>query len=224
MSMNDPLLPVLPPEAPDFRPVRGLAIAASVLVAVVCVLNVAATWLGWTTYQLILDYLAGLDVTYEDLLAADRTEQVFSWVTIAGWVAAISVFLVWLWRARGNAEALSSRPHRLARGWAVGGWIVPIVNFWFPFRIVHDIWWNSRPPAVEPAARPVHRWWAAWVASLLAGIWVRVTARSQDTGPEWARELMVADTVATVFLCVAGVFVVLTIRQITAWQETPRPA
>ncbi|OLF07127.1 hypothetical protein BLA60_28355 [Actinophytocola xinjiangensis] len=54
MSMNDPLLPVLPPEAPDFRPVRGLAIAASVLVAVVCVLNVAATWLGWTTYQLIL--------------------------------------------------------------------------------------------------------------------------------------------------------------------------
>lgn len=224
MSMSDPLLPVVPRGAPDFRPARGLGIAASVLIAITCGLRVAETWLGWNLYQLALDYLAGLDVTYDDVVDADQAGITFSWVVIVGFVAAGAVFLAWLWRVRGNAEALSSRPHRLGRGWTFGAWFVPVVNLWFPFRVVHDIWWNSRPPAVEPVSRPVHRWWGAWILAMVAAAWVRLEARSEDSGPDWLRDLMIADTVATACLCAAGVFVVLTIRQINAWQETPRPA
>lgn len=35
-----------------------------------------------------------------------------------------------------------------ARGWTFWGWIVPIVNLWFPFQLMGDIpHWRAGPPA-----------------------------------------------------------------------------
>jgi len=62
-------------------------------------------------------------------------------ITIAG----LSIlFAVWFYRARINAERHGYR-QRHARGWAFWGWIVPIVNLWFPFQIMGDIWRAGLP-------------------------------------------------------------------------------
>ncbi len=45
------------------------------------------------------------------------------------------LFVVWLRRARINAERHDYRQRRV-RGWVFWGWIVPIVNIWFPFQIM----------------------------------------------------------------------------------------
>ena len=46
--------------------------------------------------------------------------------------AIMPVFLVWLYRASGNAHA-SGCPQRRSAGWAVGGWFVPVIFLWFPY-------------------------------------------------------------------------------------------
>ncbi|TDU89838.1 uncharacterized protein DUF4328 [Kribbella voronezhensis] len=93
-------------------------------------------------------------------------------------------FLIWLWQARENTEILKpdfassyqggynsrSGAHRHAQGWTVGGWICPIVQFWYPLQIVQDVVTASEPPSEPGAARSgqvrslLYGWWACWTA------------------------------------------------------------
>jgi hypothetical protein len=56
-------------------------------------------------------------------------------------------------------------PQRLSPGWAIGAWLVPVVNFWFPFRIMVDIWRAGLPeqPRTKIAILP-GMWWASVLA------------------------------------------------------------
>ena len=56
---------------------------------------------------------------------------------------AMVMFVVWFYRARVNAEG-HGWPQRWSPGWAIAGWLVPVVNFWFPFQIMADIWRATR--------------------------------------------------------------------------------
>ncbi len=53
-------------------------------------------------------------------------------------------FIVWLWRARINAEN-HGWPQRRARGWAFWGWVIPVVSLWIPFQFLGDIWRAGLP-------------------------------------------------------------------------------
>ena len=110
----------------------------------------------------------------------DRADQV--WVlAFGGWLLALSaaavVFIVWLWRARGNAEFFCYGRHRRGRGWVIGGWFCAVVNFWFPKQIVDDVIAASDPrtPPLLPDLRriPSHglvlAWWLTWVATEVIG-------------------------------------------------------
>jgi hypothetical protein len=93
-------------------------------------------------------------------------------------------FVIWLWQARENTDVFtpvlqqppiyqgqypSYRPgnglHRHAQGWAVGAWVCPIVQFWYPLQIVQDVIKASEPPQEPGAAR------SAGVRALLLGWW-----------------------------------------------------
>jgi hypothetical protein len=81
-----------------------------------------------------------------------------------GFFAAMIMFLVWFYRARVNAEG-EGWPQRLSRGWAVGAWFAPVINFWFPFQIMVDIWRAGLP---EQARTDIAILPGIWWASLLA--------------------------------------------------------
>jgi hypothetical protein len=199
------------------RPLRGLATAASLLVALTCVVSVADAWSDWQGYLLVEEYVTGSGVAYADLLDADEVASTVAILLVLASLAAAVVFLVWLWQARLNAERIAPEGHRLARGWTIGSWFCPIVNLWFPFRIVDDIARASRPEATGSADPPLRLWWAAWLGTWLASLWLRNELR-QEAGVEMVRQTAVANTVTTVCHCFAGVFVIVVIRRITAWQ------
>lgn len=81
-----------------------------------------------------------------------------------GFFVALVMFLVWFYRARVNAEG-HGWPQRLPRGWAIGAWFAPVVNFWFPFQIMADIWRAGLP---EQARAGIAILPGIWWASLLA--------------------------------------------------------
>ena len=82
----------------------------------------------------------------------------FVFLAVRGWLlvllAAGVVFIVWLWRARDNAELFCSGQHRRGRGWVIGGWFCPVVNFWFPKQIVDDVIAASDPANTAAVPRP----------------------------------------------------------------------
>src|SRR6266540_4220860 len=98
---------------------------------------------------------------------ADRS---FSSVRGLGTAVSILIGLV----ALGEALFAAAR-HRHGRGWLIGGWFCPTVNFWFPKQIVDDV-----IAASDPRTRPrvpdlrgirgnglVLAWWLTWVAGLV---------------------------------------------------------
>jgi hypothetical protein len=122
---------------PEFLPLRGLADILTALLAVV---------VAFICIRLAVQLLSSGSVHYVTDFRLDKAAD----ITMLG----LSIlFLVWFYRAGINAER-HGYPQRRARGWAYAGWIVPIVNLWFPFQIMGDIWraglpaWQRRETAL----------------------------------------------------------------------------
>lgn len=80
------------------------------------------------------------------------------------------IFLIWFHKAVTVAVQLR-RPARRTPGWAVGGWFIPIGNFFLPFQSARDIF-----RAREPGQSTVKRWWAAYLTALLINFPLAVVA------------------------------------------------
>lgn len=206
---------------------RGLGIAASVLIGLTVVLDGVSAWSAWHTYQVVDGYLNdAADVTRADLLTADRITLATSVISLILLVAAAITFLVWLWRARQNAETLSTGHHRLSRGWVIGAWFCPVVNLWFPFQVVSDIWKASKPTnrvgfdlTELPGSPRLTGWWSLY----LIGNIVNWFAARREPTIESLKTAATADTVAFALTTAAAVLMIQLIREISAWQAQPSP-
>jgi membrane protease YdiL (CAAX protease family) len=84
-------------------------------------------------------------------------------------------FIVWLWRAAKNQQALGRRPERLGAGWAIGGWFLPLANLVLPVLVTQDLWRGSNTAIApdDPRWRIADRswlvgwWWGLFLAALL---------------------------------------------------------
>lgn len=61
------------------------------------------------------------------------------------YLATVVVFLVWFRRVRLNAGLFDASAQRMAPGWAVGGWFVPVGNLWLPYQVAGGVWAASTP-------------------------------------------------------------------------------
>ncbi|WP_329118257.1 DUF4328 domain-containing protein [Streptomyces sp. NBC_01465] len=196
---SDPLVRIAPPTwtAPPGSPPR-LKSPVGLSYAVLALLGV------WTADDLVLfvSYRLG-SVAVHDLA-----------IMFGGlvWFACAVTFMVWFHRVRVNAEVFAPFGHRKSRGWAYWGWIVPVVNLWYPRRIAVDTWVAStqrRPDgsALPASYRLVNVWWACWLLS-------SCTAYYPDTKVQDV--VLALGTVADVAAAVAaGCFV----RQLTCKQD-----
>lgn len=79
-------------------------------------------------------------------------------------------FIMWFRRAYNNLHIAGARFLPYSEGWAAGGWFIPILNYFYPYRIMNAIWVET-PAAIrkvgerhEPAKQGiVGAWWAFWV-------------------------------------------------------------
>jgi O-antigen/teichoic acid export membrane protein len=128
---------------------------------------------------------------------------------VAGWVTAS----LWLHRARKNAEALNPAfEHKRSAGWAWGGWVCPIVSFWFPFQVVRDVHRSVSPTSTTSV---IGWWWALFVTYLVVD---RFTGRI-DVDARHAEGLQSAWVFLTVVMVAALVLWGLVLRTVTREQH-----
>ena len=176
----------------NWKPVGRRAIAASALVVLVLVTDVFET--------------------IADVSGAAALDNVLLWVNAGALVLAAVAFIMWLWRARANAELLVG-PHgqRLTREWVIGAWICPVVNFWFPYQVVVDVWRASAPKRDGRDALVV--WW--WMTFLVSWLFTRFITLAG-----------VVETIPLIAACAldiaSGVLALLLVRRISDWQALAR--
>jgi Domain of unknown function (DUF4328) len=135
--------PPPPPEGPVHRSLDGLAAALTVLLAAAAA--------------------AALAASAESALAASfRAAGELTAVLL--YLPLIPVFLVWFYRARKNADG-RGQEQRWGPGWTIGGWVVPVINLFFPFQIMAGIW-RANLPAEQRAKTTwlLGSWWGCWIA------------------------------------------------------------
>jgi hypothetical protein len=138
-------------------PLRGLSTAASgaVWVAAVGSILMAASTLTFGWYQSSTQAQTGMVLMGGGLL-----------LSLIGQAVAGILVIVWLTRARANADALYVARHGLAAGWAIGGWFIPVGNLFLPVVVVLDVVKASNPTG--QSLPQVWMWWAGWIGGSLA--------------------------------------------------------
>ncbi|HSK16850.1 MAG TPA: DUF4328 domain-containing protein [Gaiellaceae bacterium] len=135
-------------------------------------------------------------------------------------------FVLWFSRAYANIVPLGAREPRFGRGWAVGGWFVPVLNVWRPKQIANDVWRASDPGAPadqgeEWKGRPVPGFLLAWWLLFAFGTWLAWTTASllpRGTAAEAERSLL-AFAAADTLDVVAALFAIAVVRAVTAREE-----
>ena len=167
-----------PPPAPRLHSTGGLGTAVLVVSGLLVLTDVASAPTSFSAVDAYEEAVAeGRDpmlvFTAHDGLALVRLA-----VLVPLWV----IGSLWLSRAQRNAIALEPREVRRSPAWAWLGWVVPIVNFWFPKQIVDDSW---RVAARRTGGTPgrTGTWWLLWLVYLIL---LNVATRLVDDYPQSA--------------------------------------
>ncbi|MFF3659913.1 DUF4328 domain-containing protein [Streptomyces olivochromogenes] len=212
---------MVPPHgAARLRSPVGLGRAVAVLLGVVVAVDLFAIWAGVKVYDVtgtILDGGAG-EALQRDADHADSVMAAAGVVQLASLAATVVFYLAWFHRTRINAEVFDPFGHELGRAWVGWGWFVPLVNFWFPRRIMLNTWDASRPAGSRTSHGLVNAWWAMFTITLFVGRAGFESYRKAET----ATELYVAagDVLfAEITGIVAAVLAILVVLRLTRMQN-----
>ncbi|MFL6122752.1 DUF4328 domain-containing protein [Actinophytocola sp.] len=190
---------------------------------VTCVVGALGTWATWHHYLVGVDYVAGEPgVGVAAYVSADNTAANIGLLWLMSYGVTAVTFLTWSWRVRFNSQLLCPVPHRLAPGWVIGGWFVPVV----PLVVLEDVWRTSRPHVAEvsharelPKAPLVRSWWAASMACVVAALWL-AAVRGGEPDLDTVLDIAMTTTVLAVLQPVAATLEIAMVRHITEWQST----
>ncbi|WP_149831070.1 DUF4328 domain-containing protein [Streptomyces tailanensis] len=200
-------------------PVR-LGWAVAILLGVVALTDLAAVWADVVLLDVVDrmvegEYGAALE---SEVDRADRFVVLTGVAQMVAYPAAVVVWLIWFHRVRVNAEVFEPFGHRKKRGWAIAGWIVPVVNLWFPRRIALDSWDASSPWGKPRSHALVNAWWTLW---LIGGVANQASA-SAYRGAETAEEIQPAMEqvlFADAFEILTAAFAILFVLALTRMQD-----
>ncbi|MEU4129629.1 DUF4328 domain-containing protein [Streptomyces wuyuanensis] len=200
------------------RSLRGLGVAVVLLLGLVIAADVFAVVVGARMYA-----VWGAEPV--DIAVYDRWESLYRWSDVATmntFVACGVVFILWFRRARINAEVFAPDGHSLVRGWAVWGWIVPVVNLWIPRRVALDVWSASTPgahlgTAPRQSNRLVNAWWTVWIGGYVPTL-AALTHVNAEGATEMRRQLGLT-LVAVLFDIAAAVLAILVVLRLTSMQH-----
>lgn len=220
------------PPIPPIRPIRGLGTAVAVMLGIVSLAEIFEFAVALQRTSLINAATASPEsIDFQVLESNDLLYVIATGIWFVAYIATAVVFVIWLFRARSNAESITPIPHRRHPAWLIFGWVTPVVALWFPKQIVDDIWTTSVGGdkgfdgrfslRLAPRSGLVWAWWLTWLITT----WVANTAyRVASKGDELESLLFEAKieiylTLPTLICAVLAATVVL---KITKMQDQRR--
>jgi hypothetical protein len=215
------------PEEPTYRPISRRAKWVIRALVVSALVDLAAVFSGGAEFRLLDQAQAGKIITEDEAYANDLRQALVGIIQTVVFFASIIVFLAWFRRAYRNLPALGAWPLRYGRGWAIGSWFVPILNYFRPKQIANDIWRASNPeaPADQGATwqgtsvpKLFAVWWLAFVvANALYTAAFRLSVRAEELSE--LKQVTSTYLWADILSVLAAVLAVVVVRRTTARQD-----
>ena len=191
-----------------YRSASGLALAVTIVSIIATVAAGVAL-------------LIALSVTTED--DWETVDAASFWLGAAGIISIVgtALFIAWTRRVTGNLKPFGAILD-LGTGWAIGSFFVPIINLWFPVRILNQAWrattLSLSPPIVWgwkqlPGS---HLHWVSHLAVFAVAFVDRAYPRGYDaTAEDWA----IYTAVYSGTLALASVLRIFVVQNLTARQD-----
>ena len=199
----------------------GFSVGLQLALAACCVASAFTFYVDLETLAFVEDVrLRPETVTLAD---AERIDRLTLWSlteSVAYLVTGV-LFIAWLYTVHSSARMDRSALQRKS-GWAIGGWFVPILNFWRPFQMVTDVRRGATGHNDVAVSRRQGWWWGMWLvvnaSSIYANLLYGRSAAAPD-GIEYAEALGAAASWER-YSCAAGmlaaVLAIFVVREIRA--------
>ena len=207
---------------PPYRPPGRRAGWTIGLLATQCIAYGLFMLMAFRLFELTSQYEAGeLGAMPRLVDARDSLDAALVLVFLA-YIPTVVVFLMWMYRASKNLQALDAQGQRFSPRWAVGAWFIPFAHLVVPYKVIAEIWRGSDPESLSEMASNWKRgrvpalfgWW--WGLFLVASFVERGLAVGSD---QPSSDLLLFQLVIGALLICAGVFAILIVRRITSRQE-----
>ncbi|MBL0748701.1 DUF4328 domain-containing protein [Nocardioides baculatus] len=137
----------------------------------------------------ILAFVEELRLRPDGVTDADglRIDRLLLWSALewVPWVGTGILFIVWTYTAHHSAR-MDRSVMRHGSGWAIGGWFVPLLNFWRPLQVVLDIRRGATGDEELPVTRTLGWWWVtflvSYATSMIAGFHYRASESDDEGG------------------------------------------
>lgn len=193
----------IPPAGPA---TLRLAIVMQVLLFASAALALATVAVEAFGIASVDDYLGGNYGAAAMIETYDTFSVVVALLSLIVLVGTGILWLIWQYRL---AKQVLGRTRRTP-GWHTGSWFIPVVNWWFPYQNVSDLW--RAAGRTRPGWQAA--WWGLWIASsVTGGISGQMSFRAQSL--EEYLGAMTASLVSSLLLVAAALFAVRLVRQLT---------
>jgi hypothetical protein len=174
---------IAPPEG--FKDPTNLTKVLRALLVLGIILSVIAIWSGWLEYEILDKARSGIRPSEAAAQSSDLRQRVVGIVQVGLFILTGIVFLVWIYRANGNARKLGAEGMTFTPGWSIGWYFIPIANLWKPFQSMKEIWKASKYSSQDwqnQASDPILGWW--WTFWILSNVIGRVAFRMSTRAEE----------------------------------------
>jgi Domain of unknown function (DUF4328) len=120
----------------------------------------------------------------------DEALEAMSALFMTLWLVVIVLLVVWMHKSHKASQTMWSGSRKWTQGWTVGGWFVPIANFWIPKSVVDEIEQIVTAPRIDgrvevgwngkPTSALGWTWWFGLVAGVLP--WMFSNGLSTNAG------------------------------------------
>lgn len=215
--------------SPPFSSAHSFAQLVITLLALSILIDLIA--IAIAGYQVML--LTSALTAETDLTPNDDTPQIFGTLQLAAHLIAVGFFLSWFYRAHENLRALRIRRGRYASPWTILLFFVPILNLYYSYDIVKELWKQSSPDlgfsdaflkqhalTLEYPSKTalVGAWWGFTIASIFAArTSLTIMSRSPGVSDQLTGTWM--SIITDALGIVAIIALILIVKRIDAGQE-----
>jgi uncharacterized membrane protein len=207
----------------NLRPNEQRAKNAIILIWIVLALEIVNLISSYMQYDLLQTIANGGFVSDGAAEANDTREQICGIIYFVTYLISGIMFIMWFRRAYFNLhQKVTYLAHSDA--WAAGSWFVPIINLYRPYRIMKEIYIETKElfakkglsDKINYSTGYLGWWWTLWIISAFVGQFVfRLAFKSADT-----IENLLTITVAQIILGIFGIpLALITIKVIRDYSK-----
>lgn len=159
---------------PPFIPPRQAARWATGLLLASMVAAWIAVGVDLAELRLLSQAVGGSPVEPGARAAHSLTHGWLGTLRLALLLASAVAFLIWLLLVRVNVRAMGARRLRWSRSWTIAGFLIPLVNLFRPYQVIHEVWQASDPDNLDAfnwrsvrVPRLLLVWWLLFVGCVL---------------------------------------------------------